>query len=306
MSTCRWCCFAGLTGLAACLFLVSDARAQYTNHLYTTAYSYQALAETTDVPAKPADEYSPAVAEEEAGDSECQAWTLFPEECEFRIGGWMQGGYHDGSTGLFNDRPGKFNLHQTWLWIENKADGDKGFDIGYRADFVYGIDGSDTQAFGNPPGTWDFQNGFDHGDYAWALPQLYGEVAINDLSVKFGHFYTLVGYEVVGAPGNFFYSHALTMYNSEPFTHTGMVASYSASDRLTLHGGWTAGWDTGFERFDNGSSWLGGFSYQLSDPLKMTYISTAGDLGWRGEGYSHSLVFDWTINEKWHYVLQSD
>ncbi len=310
----RWERVACLVGAAAGMLLVAGATAQDGSYYYSSAYGYQNPENLTDVPARPADE-SPAQtsAEEETPEGkeedECEgpkAWTLFPEECEFRIGGWKQAGYHDGSTGLFNDRPGKLNLHQTWLWIENRADGEKGFDIGYRADIVYGIDGADTQAFGNPPGSWDFFNGFDHGAYSWAIPQLYGEVAIDNLSVKIGHFFTLIGYEVVGAPGNFFYSHALTMYNSEPFTHTGALASYSASDRLTLHAGWTAGWDTGFEQLDGGSNWLGGFSYELIDDLTMTYISTAGDLGWRGEGYSHSLVFDWELNDRWHYVLQSD
>ena len=65
---------------------------------------------------------------------------------------------------------------------------------------MYGTDGYDTQAFGNDPGEWDFQNGFDHGRYAFAIPQLYGVLEKGDLSIKFGHFFTLVGYEVVPAP----------------------------------------------------------------------------------------------------------
>lgn len=35
--------------------------------------------------------------------------------------------------------------------------------------------------------------------------------------------FTMVGFDVVGAPDNFFYSHSFTMYNSEPFTHTGVL-----------------------------------------------------------------------------------
>ena len=71
------------------------------------------------------------------------------------------------------------------------------------------------------PAIGTIKNGFDHGIYAWALPQAYAELADCDVSVKLGHFYTPVGYEVVTSPDNFFYSHAFTMYNSEPFTHTG-------------------------------------------------------------------------------------
>ena len=174
-------------------------------------------------------------------------------------------------------------------------------------DFMYGTDANDTQAFGNNPGRWDYLNGWDRGGgYGWAMPQLYGEIANGDLSVKFGHFFTLIGYEVVPAPDNFFFSHAYTMYNSEPFTHTGVLATYKASDDITLYGGWTLGWDTGFDQFDDGNNFLGGASLALTDELTLTYILTAGDMGQRGDGYSHSIVFDWAINDKWNYVFQSD
>ena len=68
---------------------------------------------------------------------------------------------------------------------------------------------------------------FDNGIYGWAMPQAYGEVGYGDWSVKVGHFFTPVGYEVVPATGNFFYSHSLTLFNSEPFTHTGVLGTYS-------------------------------------------------------------------------------
>ena len=45
----------------------------------------------------------------------------------------------------------------------------------------------------------------------------------NDWKIKLGHFYTPIGYEVVPANGNFFYTHAYTMQYGEPFTHTGVL-----------------------------------------------------------------------------------
>jgi hypothetical protein len=136
---------------------------------------------------------------------------------------------------------------------------------------------------------------------------LYAEVGRGDFSVKVGHFYTLVGYEVVTAPDNFFYSHAFTMYNSEPFTHTGAIATYAVSDNLEVYGGWTLGWDTGFDQFGNGSNFLGGFSATLTDDVTLTYITTIGDFGWRGEdGYMQSVVVDTTLTENLNYVFQSD
>jgi hypothetical protein len=232
---------------------------------------------------------------------------LFCEDSPYSVGGWVQMGYHSRSDGTFNTNPNRVNVHQTWLYAERVADGSEGLDWGFRVDFMYGTDADDTQAFGNNPGRWDFQNGWDRGGgYGFALPQLYGEVAMGDLSVKAGHFYTLLGYEVVTAPDNFFYSHAMTMYNSEAFTHTGVLGTYTVNEDVTLYGGWTLGWDTGFDQFDGGSNFLGGASVGLTDDLTVTYILTAGNLGWIGEGYTHSIVADYAVTEKLNYVFQSD
>ncbi|MCG8346097.1 MAG: porin, partial [Chlorobiales bacterium] len=194
---------------------------------------------------------------------------------------------------------------------------------GFRADMMYGTDAQKTQAFGQPTG-WDTE--WDNGVYGWAIPQAYLELARGDFSVKAGHFYTLVGYEVVTAPDNFFYSHAFTMFNSEPFTHTGVLATYTGSDLAEFYAGYTLGWDTGFDRYSqngtSGSNWLGGFSTDLTNDITMTYISTFGDFGRRNDpvasgyptaitagadlAYSHSLVFDVQLNNCMNYVLQSD
>ncbi|MCU0872880.1 MAG: porin [Pirellulaceae bacterium] len=232
---------------------------------------------------------------------------LFPEsDWGLKVGGWFQAGYNNKSDGKFNNVPGKVNVHQAYLYAQKVADGECGLDWGFRTDLMYGVDGYDAQAFGSNPGTWDFKNGFDHGIYAWAMPQAYAELALHDLSVKLGHFYTPVGYEVVTSPDNFFFSHAFTMYNSEPFTHTGALGTYAASDKLTLYGGWTLGWDTGFDSYQGGSNFLGGFGYAITEDISMTYINCIGDLGWRGQGYNHSLVFNVTLTEKLNYVFQTD
>ncbi|MCG8651371.1 MAG: porin, partial [Pirellulales bacterium] len=136
-------------------------------------------------------------------------YTLFGEHCGWSAGGWVQLGYHSEANTLFNSRPDEYQLHQAWLWAEKAIDTSCGFDIGGRIDYIYGTDGPDTQASGTDPRGWD--NSWDNGgDDGHALPQLYLEAGYGDLSVKIGHFYTIIGYEVVGAPGNFFYSHAYT------------------------------------------------------------------------------------------------
>jgi hypothetical protein len=240
------------------------------------------------------------------------AWTLNSHlhpcgDSWVNVGGWVTFGYHDDRNGLFNNHPHRFNNHQSWVYLEKKAETGEDWDWGYRFSAMYGVDGQDTQSFGNNPGRWDFQNGFDHGIYAWALPEAFADVTFGDLRVRMGHFYTKHGYEVVAAPYNFFYSHSLTFFLSEPFTHTGVLADYALSEDVSVVGGWTLGWDTGFDQFDQGSSFMGGFALPLVEDVKFSYIVMAGNFGKRGrEAYSHTLLFDWTVSEKWEYVAQSD
>jgi Putative beta-barrel porin-2, OmpL-like. bbp2 len=229
-------------------------------------------------------------------------------------GGWLSLGYFSDNNRLsvapndllsFEDNPDKLNLNQAYFYVERVAKTDSCCcDWGGRFDILYGVDAQKTQAFGNANPVWDVT--YDDGSYGWAMPQAYLEFGWNDWSVKAGHFYTIVGYEVIPVIGNFFYSHAYTMFNSEPFTHTGVLGTYTASDTLTVYTGWTLGWDTGFDQNNGGSNFLGGFGIQATDDLKYTYVCTAGNLGFKGDGYSHSNVLDFTLSKCWHYVLQSD
>ncbi|MGI9427490.1 MAG: outer membrane beta-barrel protein, partial [Bythopirellula sp.] len=99
-------------------------------------------------------------------------------------------------------------------------------------------------------------------------------------------------------------------YNSEPFTHTGVLGTYSGFENMTLYGGWTLGWDTGFDQSLQGNSFLGGASLSLGDNVTVTYINTYGNFGLRSGGqndsYSHSVVADVQLTDKFHYVAQSD
>lgn len=236
-------------------------------------------------------------------------YTLFGEHGNWSAGGWVSMGYHDKALPIFNDRPDEFNLHQAWLYAEKAIDTSCGFDIGGRIDYIYGIDGQNTQAFGADRG-WD--NDWDNtgaNGYGHALPQAYLEAGYGDLSVKVGHFYTIIGWEVVPATGNFFYSHAYTFNYSEPFTHTGALATYNASDDLTVWGGYTLGWDSGFN--DNGDAFLGGASLGLSDELTLIYATTFGRFGedrFAGveQGYMHSIVADYAVSDNLQYIFQSD
>ena len=236
-------------------------------------------------------------------------WSLFGEVNGWSAGGWLQIGYFNKANSLFNSRADEVQVSQAWAYIEKAADGSDGWGFGGRFDAMYGTDSQDTQAFGADRG-WD--NGFDNGpDYGFALPQAFLEAAYGDTSVKVGHFYTIIGWEVVTAPDNFFYSHAYTMYNSEPFTHTGALVTHQANEDTTIWGGYTLGWDSGFN--DNGDAFLGGISRTVSDNLTLIYTASGGRFGesrfnpdFGERGYMQSIIADVSLRDDLQYIFQSD
>jgi hypothetical protein len=239
------------------------------------------------------------------------------------VGGWTEGVYMDNNVPLsqayndllsFDDVPDHFHLGQQWFYLGHAADGSNGLGLGGRIDVLYGTDAQKTQAFGNPgagvPGFGSWDASLDHGEYGWAIPQAYGEIASGDLSVKVGKFFTPIGYEVIPVTGNFFRSHSYTMYNSEPFTHTGVLSTYTGFEALTLYGGWALGWDTGFDQLNSGNIGIGGFAAELAEDVTFTYMSTVGNFGWRDGGsddsYMQSCVLTVGLTDNLQYIAQSD
>lgn len=245
-----------------------------------------------------------AVTRAEEAAARCdEPWKLFQNPVlGFDVGGWSQIGYHTYNNTLFNKHADRVRLHQQWMYAERVADGSNGLGFGGRIDYLYGVDAQDTQAFGNGNNSWD--NDWDNGIYGHSIPQLYMEAAYGDLSVKVGHFFTLVGYESVAATGNFFYSHSYTMYNSEPRTHTGMLAAYKAGEYTTLYGGYVMGWDSGFE--DNGDAYLGGYSVELTDNVNFTNQTMFGRFGEDEVGFMSSAVLTTKVNDTLTHVLWAD
>ena len=136
----------------------------------------------------------------------------------------------------FADRSWQGQMNQLYL-INERILKDEGVSLGGRVDLLYGTDFLYTVANG-------LDNNWNTGRYyGLAMPQLYGELGNQTLNVKFGHFYTLIGYEVVPAIGNFFQTHAYTMQYGEPFTHTGVLTTWNPNDQLSIIGGVTNGWD---------------------------------------------------------------
>jgi hypothetical protein len=253
-------------------------------------------------------------------------WTLPQPDClkekNITIGGWMDTGIYGNQYGAPSNGPvglrsigDGWTLDQMWVYAERKTDTKGcGWDFGGRVDYVFGTDGPQTQCFGDHSFDWDWNTS---SQYGFAMPQIYGEIAHDDVKVKIGHFYTPIGYEVVQATGNFFYSHSYSHTFGEPFTHTGALAAWAPNEKVTWYSGWVDGWDEGFADNGKGSMFLGGFSLNLSDKTTVAWYVSAGRFGngmeafsgvdkVSGDLYYNCFIFTHKITDKLTYVFEND
>ena len=244
--------------------------------------------------------------------------TNFMQSLGVKFGGWTEIGFAgnpkdpSGTNGpvTFNDKPNDFRLHQVYGFIEREADRSTDtISFGFRADLLYGTDGR-----------FSFANNFDtdvlnsSNDKKLIFPQVYGEIFLpvgNGVTAKVGHFYTLIGYEVVPSTGNFFFSHAYTMQYGEPFTHTGALLSYPINDNIEVTGGVVTGWDSNFKQPAN---FLGSVAYSTDDEgTSLTTSVITGDVRTNGLSVNDdhnrtmgSVVLEHDFTDRLHYVIQSD
>lgn len=228
------------------------------------------------------------------------------------LGGWLEvgvtGNPHDPDDGTngpitFNNDANEIEMNEFYGFVERAAPTDGGWSIGFRADVLYGTDAR----FSPTTNLDDELIGAD--DYKLVFPQTYAEIFMpvgNGLTAKVGHFYTIIGYEVVTGPDNFFFSHAYTMQYAEPFTHTGMLLSYSMNDNWSLTGGVVTGWDTFFQEPAN---FLGGLSYASDDgrtSVALSLVTGEVDDTDKHNRTMYSVVVAHDFSDRLHYVLQHD
>ncbi|HEX3659438.1 MAG TPA: outer membrane beta-barrel protein [Pirellulales bacterium] len=209
-----------------------------------------------DEPCKKCGEEEPTCKAEEACKAAEEDWTIHHvlEDCNFLkkhdivIGGWVDQSYtwnpsnpsdHINGPVTWEDQSNQYQLNEfyTYMYKEAKNDGE-GRAIGFRVDTLYGT----SARFDTSAGLEDHINK-SQSFYGLAITQAYVEVAQNDLKAKIGHFISPVGYFTVGSYNNFFNTIPYTYQWGEPFTHTGLLTSWTATDKLLLGGGITRGWD---------------------------------------------------------------
>lgn len=259
--------------------------------------------------------------------------TTFMRSLGIKAGGWTEIGanYNPGNNThgsganapvTFNDEPNSFNLHQVYGYIEREVNRNttNALSFGFRADLLYGTDARFTSATNFDSNILNHNDPSNpNGDRKLVFPQAYVDIYMpigNGLVASVGHFYTIIGYEVVPAAGNFFMSHAYTMQYGEPFTHTGVMLTYPLNDNIEIKGGVVSGWDAHFKQPAN---FLGSVAYTTdNEQTTLTSSLITGDVNTNNGGGGglvpnnnhnrtlYSLVLEHSFTEKLHYVLQHD
>ncbi len=205
-----------------------------------------------------------------------------------------------------NDRSNEYEMNQLWLgWERPVKTGGCGWDIGGRIDLMYGSD----WRYGLCNG---LETNLDAPNrlYGLIMPQFYLEVGYNNLTVKMGHFAPSIGYEVVAAPGNFFYSHSYALGYSEPVLVTGFQADYKLNDYWNVIGGLNKGFNQ-FQDEDGKFHFLGGVKWH-NDEHKVSFslmtdigpeVNSVDPLGINNQ-YELTAVLKKQINAKLIYAAE--
>ncbi len=169
---------------------------------------------------------------------------------------------------LFTDRANSFRMNQFQLTAEKDLDpAATGLDWGFKVEGLYGTDARFTHSIGlwsletNSPYQFDFieLNGQAH------LPVIFS----GGIDLKAGIYSTPIGYEVINATGNFFYTHSYIFNYGIPLKHTGLISTSHVTDWLDI---W-AGVDTGLNGFlptrsgDNNSSEAVLAGFGINNPI---------------------------------------
>lgn len=139
----------------------------------------------------------------------------------------------------FNDRANTFRMNQAMLNVERDLDPKNAdWQWGFKFTGMYGTDARVTHFLGE----------FDratHSPYQFDIVELDAKAHVpwygGGTDVTVGQYPTPIGYEVIDATGNPFYSHSMIFFYGIPFKHTGILTTTHVNDTLDV---WL-GLDTG-------------------------------------------------------------
>ncbi len=160
------------------------------------------------------------------GCSTASAATLAELATKVEASGWISGSYIYNTNGEDNIgratdiESNSFTLNQAVLNLISAPE--EGFGGGVQL-----LAGNDAATIVNPS--------YGDGDDKFSLPEAYLTYASGALTIKAGRYGTLAGYEVLSDAANPLLSRSLQFPAAEPYFHTGVRASYAASDATTFY-----------------------------------------------------------------------
>jgi len=191
------------------------------------------------------------------------------------------------SDRVFDSQNDSMTLHQAGLQIAKQPKEGFGGLVNFTA-------GKDVQVFSSYP----FNTGSPTGGSQFDVTQAYGQYATGALTVIAGKFTTLQGTEVIWAPSNNNYSRSI-LFGAIPFTHTGVRATYVASDTVTVIGGVNNGWDQLSDANTSKTIELGAIFTPIK-PLTVTvsdYVGKEPVSGTQGARNSFNIVAAYTVSD---------
>ncbi len=246
------------------------------------------------------------------------------------FGGWIDAGIYSNEYGqenvynagqlnpvsgnttlLQNVRQSDFQVNQLWLYGQKKLS-KRGFSVGGRADAVFGTDAIYFQSENLEFGYENANDRWGSGDYYLALPQLYGEVGYDNVSLKVGKFLAHMEYDSPMSSERFFYSTSYS-FASMPHTLTGAVATWDVSKKLSVFGGWVCGENKTFEKGDD-HAFYGGIEWKAGKRLNLRYTVLLGTQEYEADHpvyadavrdyFVQSFVADFQMTKRFKYVFE--
>ena len=220
---------------------------------------------------------------------------------------------------LFTDKSNQFQFNQVLATITRPLDPKAtGFDIGFKLQGLFGTDARYTRWVDFGKG----QTGTYQGDITEANILIHTPwLSSGGVDFKVGMFTTSLGAETIDPSTNSFYSHSYIFNFGLPLKHTGVLATWHATDMIDLYAGVDSGVNTtlGPNAGDNNSaySFTGGIGLTLLDGnltmLGLTHIGpeNPGRAGGAGSLNPHAdsanryyvdLVTTWKFDEKLTFI----
>ncbi|HVJ55258.1 MAG TPA: porin [Aliidongia sp.] len=177
---------------------------------------------------------------------------------------------------LFTDKSNQLLLNQALITAEQPLDPKAtDYDFGFRFQAMYGTDSRYTHFLNEFDRSIADRNQFDivEANVQAHLPWL----TEGGVDVKLGQYATPIGFEVIDATANTFYSHSYIFNFGIPLKHTGGYFNAHVSDTLDIYLGGDTGVNTFVGKGDNNSApaFLGGFGLNGLMDGKLTILALA-------------------------------